>query len=136
MPSTTPAADLDLDAHKAAIRARIWAKLSTVALPDSRFDRDFSSFIADFRGSSSATDRLVSLPEWRAAALVFVAPDNCLEELRARALQDGKTLLVTAYGIRRGFWVVRPEDVGERGAWYAATLDGVEKSELPSVPIS
>ncbi|KAL1643524.1 hypothetical protein SLS58_004884 [Diplodia intermedia] len=132
MPSTTPAAaaaaDLDLDAHKAAVRARIWAKLSAVALPDSRFDRDFSSFIADFAGSSAATDRLVSLlPEWRAARLVFVAPDNCLEELRARALAEGKTVLVTAYGIRRGFRVVRPEDVDARGAWYAATLDGAEK---------
>ncbi|OJD32715.1 5-formyltetrahydrofolate cyclo-ligase [Diplodia corticola] len=123
-------ADLSLDAHKAAIRARIWARLSSVALPDSRFDCDHSSFIADFAGSPAATDRLVSaVAEWRGARTVFIAPDNCLEELRARALEQRKTVLVTSYGIRRGFWVVRPEDVEAdgRGVWYAATLDGMEK---------
>ncbi|KAB2571582.1 hypothetical protein DBV05_g9768 [Lasiodiplodia theobromae] len=118
-----------IDAHKAAIRARIWTKLRDVALPDSRFDYDFSSFIADFSGSSAATDLLLAEPWWRAARLVFITPDNCLEELRARALAQGKTVLATTYAIRRGFVVVGPEDVERdgRGPWYAATLDGMEK---------
>lgn len=128
-PATAAAADADISAHKSAVRAAVWRQLAAVALPDSRFDRDFSSFIADFAGSAAATERLVALREWRAARVVFVAPDNCLEALRARALADGKTLLVTTYGIRRGFVVLDRAAVAAdgRGPWYAATLDGMER---------
>lgn len=125
--------DDDIPAHKCAIRAAIWRHLSAVALPDSRFDTDFSSFIADFVGSDDAVTRLVALPEYVRARVVFVAPDNCLEGLRARALADGKVVLVTTYGIRRGFVVLEPgrlEAAGVRGEWgwrYAATLEGMER---------
>lgn len=118
----------DIDAHKSAIRASVWSRLRHVARPDSRFDADFSSFIADFAGSGAAARRLTALPEYRDARAVFVAPDNCLEGLRAQALLDGKRVLVTTYGIRRGFVLLEPERVREdgRGVWYAATLDGME----------
>lgn len=137
----------DIVRHKAAVRARVWRDLRAVAVPDSRFHLDFASFIPDFEGSRAATAALLARPEFRRGRCVFIAPDNCLEHLRARALAAGVTVLVTTYGIRRGFWLLDPavlldeaggggEDAGEQGRGddepallfrYAATLDGMEK---------
>jgi 5-formyltetrahydrofolate cyclo-ligase len=52
---------LNLEQHKSLIRNKVWVQLRHVARPDSRFHHDYSSFIADFDGSSAATDLLVSL---------------------------------------------------------------------------
>ncbi|KAK7542447.1 5-formyltetrahydrofolate cyclo-ligase [Phyllosticta citribraziliensis] len=125
-----PQQQSDIAAHKSDIRARIWQQLRAVAYPDSRFDFDFSSFIADFAGSDGATARLAALPAYRDASVVFIAPDNCLEQLRRDALRDGKTVLVTTYGIRRGFWLLDPRTMPAAGlsVEYAATLDGMERA--------
>ncbi|WP_432562598.1 5-formyltetrahydrofolate cyclo-ligase [Kineococcus sp. SYSU DK003] len=107
-------------------RDRIWAALRRVGRPDSRFHWDFSSFIADFEGSSEATARVLELDAWRRAERVFITPDNSTELLRREALYAGKTLLVTTYGIRRGFLQIGPGVVPERDVNYAATLDGLD----------
>jgi 5-formyltetrahydrofolate cyclo-ligase len=98
-----------------------------VALPDSRFHHDYSSFIADFAGSSRATELLTSLPAYQNAEILFIAPDNCIQELRYCALRDGKTILVTTYGIRRGFWLLDPRVIGQEKLEIASMLDGMEK---------
>lgn len=113
--------------HKSKIRDKVWSQLRHVALPDSRFDHDYSSFIADFTGSSSATELLRSLPAYRNAQCLFIAPDNCIQELRYRALKDGKTVLVTTYGIRRGFWLLDPGTIAEEKWEIASMLDGMER---------
>lgn len=113
--------------HKSSIRNKVWTQLRKVALPDSRFHHDYSSFIADFKGSSSATDLLDALPAYKNADLIFIAPDNCIQELRYRALKDGKTVLVTTYGIRRGFWVLDPREIPEARWEMASLLDGMER---------
>ena len=117
--------------HKSAIREQVWSQLRRVALPDSRFHFDFGSFIADFHGSSEATLRLRDLQGYKAAKTIFITPDNCTEELRRRALEDGKLVLVTTYAIRRGFWLLgRNIPAGKLD--YAATLDGLEKMGEPA----
>lgn len=131
------------ESHKSLIRTKVWSQLRKVARPDSRFHHDYSSFIADFEGSSAATDLVVSLPAYKNAELVFIAPDNCIQELRYRSLKDGKTVLVTTYGIRRGFWVLDPEMIHESKWEMASTLDSMESlgrhvtladiSRLPSI---
>lgn len=113
--------------HKTLIRTKVWTLLRCVALPDSRFHHDYSSFIPDFEGSSAATDRLVSLPSYKNAAIIFIAPDNCLQELRFQALKDGKVVLVTTYGIRRGFWVLDPKSIAQEKWEMASMLDGMER---------
>ncbi|PVH74442.1 5-formyltetrahydrofolate cyclo-ligase [Cadophora sp. DSE1049] len=113
--------------HKSLIRTKVWAELRKVAIPDSRFHHDYSSFIADFQGSSRATDLLTSLPCYQKAETIFIAPDNCIQELRYRALRDGKTVLVTTYGIRRGFWVLNPKDIPRERWEMASLLDGMER---------
>ncbi|KAF2083856.1 nagb/rpia/CoA transferase-like protein [Saccharata proteae CBS 121410] len=125
MPPSTPSPD-SIEAHKAAMRARIEPSLRAVALPDPRFHYDFGSFIADFADSQLATRRVTSLPAYASARTIFIAPDNPLEKLRAQALRDGKTVLVTTYGIRRGFVMLEPERCRGREE-VAAMLDGMEK---------
>lgn len=120
--------------HKADVRSRVWDELRKVALPDSRFHFDFSSFIADFEGSQAANDRLLALPCFKKASsssCVFITPDNCLEYLREKALEAGLKVLITTYGIRRGFWLLDPVDISPALFKYAATLDGMEKMGKP-----
>lgn len=116
--------------HKADVRSRVWAELRKVAYPDSRFDFDFSSFIADFQGSDKANDALLAHPSFPAAkgsSCVFITPDNCLEYLREKTLERGIQILTTTYGIRRGFWLLDPGVIEPRMYKYASTLDGMEK---------
>lgn len=116
---------------KSRIRHRVWYELRQVALPDSRHHWDFDNFIADFNGSDRAVARLTRLPVYQNADILFVAPDNCLELLRWKCLLDGKTILMTTYGIRRGFWLLDPALIQPRDYRYAATLDGMERVAQP-----
>ncbi|KAF2192430.1 hypothetical protein K469DRAFT_553769 [Zopfia rhizophila CBS 207.26] len=115
---------------KLAISHRIWSSLLPHAVPDSRYNYDFSFFIPDFRNSSAAIDRLTDLPCYNLARTVFITPDNCLEQLRLRALKDGKKVLTTTYAIRRGFWLLDPRTMNEEKFEIASLLDGMEKSGI------
>ena len=117
--------------HKDSVRERVWASLGKVARPDSRFHFDFSEFIADFEGSSAAIERFVELPQYLSADIIFITPDNCLEELRMASLKAVKAVLTTTYGIRRGFWLLDPTTIPPERYEYACTLDGMEKLARP-----
>lgn len=117
--------------HKSSVRERVFSQLREVALPDSRFHYDFGEFITDFRGSEQALQRLLAHPSYQQASCIFITPDNCLETLRWRALQDGKRVLMTTYAIRRGFWLLEPETIPQDRLLYAATLDGMERHGRP-----
>ena len=125
----TPGADSEKihNEHKGSVRDRVFAQLRHVALPDSRFHYDFGEFIADFQGSSVATERLMAHRFYQAARCIFITPDNCLEELRYRSLCDGKRILMTTYSIKRGFWLLDPAVIAKDRFWHAATLDGIER---------
>lgn len=112
-------------------REQIWDVLHRVGRPDSRFHWDFSAFIADFEGNDAATARLLELEAWTRAETVFITPDNSTELLRREAMRAGKRLLVTTYGIRRGFVVVEPNTVPGHEISYAATLDGLDVYARP-----
>src|ERR1051325_2170851 len=108
-------------------RQNVWNELRSVARPDSRFHFDFSEFITDFEGSDRATEHLTGLDIYRDASVVFVTPDNCLELLRAQTIRDKKILLMTSYGIRRGFIELKPEDVPPGLEEWAILLDVIER---------
>ncbi len=114
------------------IRQQIWEKLRPVAKPDSRFHLDFAEFIPDFIGSEQAVARLMAQPFY-AGRYVFVTPDNGLADLRRRMLDDGKTLVVSTYGIYRGFILLDPATIPPGQSPFAASLDGME---LFGTPIS
>jgi 5-formyltetrahydrofolate cyclo-ligase len=113
--------------HKGSVRERVWSELRKVAVPDSRFHFDFGEFIADFEGGDAAVDRLVDHPFYQRANFVFITPDNCLDRLRLKALQDGKTVLMTTYSIKRGFFLLDPKKIAPELLLYASTLDGMER---------
>lgn len=113
--------------HKSEVRNEVWTQLRKVARPDSKFHYNFAEFIADFEGSSDATDLLVNHRFYKESKYIFITPDNCLEELRFRSLNDGKIILMTTYGIFRGFWLLDPAKIPEHRREYASTLDGMEK---------
>ena len=112
---------------KASVRDRVWSELRKVALPDSRYHYDFGEFIADFEGGEAACERLTADRYYRDAQLIFITPDNCIERLRLQALRDGKTVLMTTYSIRRGFWLLEPAAIAPSDYAYASTLDGMER---------
>ena len=117
--------------HKASVRERVWTELRKVAVPDSRFHFDFGEFIADFEGGEAAVARLVEHRYYRESNFVFITPDNCLDRLRLQALKDGKTVLMTTYSIKRGFWLLEPSTIAPDLYLYASTLDGMERVAKP-----
>lgn len=114
------------------IRQKIWSRLTEAALPDSRFHLDFAEFIPDFVGSDRALARLRELPCYRIGRYAFVTPDNCLAELRTRMLRDGMSMVVSTYGIRRGFVLLEPDMVPEGQETFAGWLDGLEHFGRPT----
>lgn len=122
---------MDIVDHKASVRERVWNELRKVAVPDSRFHFDFGEFIADFEGGEEAVARLTDHVFYQSANFVFITPDNCLDRLRLRALQDGKTVLMTTYSIKRGFWLLDPKRISPDLFLYASTLDGMERIGQP-----
>ena len=99
---------------RASTRQLIWKELVKVAKPDSRFHLNFA-------------ERLYALDAYKNAEVVFVTPDNCLEDLRAQVIRDRKTLLVTTYGIRRGFVELTRADVPAGAEDLVVLLDAIEK---------
>lgn len=115
---------------KKLARDKVWRALRKVALPDSRHHFTFSEFIADFQNSQLANKALFAHPVYTNARTVFITPDNCLEDLRWWSLCAGKTVLITTYAIRRGFFVLDPSLIAPEDYRYAATLDGMEKTGI------
>lgn len=113
--------------NKDEARQTVWSELIKVARPDSRYHLNFNEFIPDFAGSAAATRQLTALDIYQEANTLFITPDNCLEALRAQAVRDGKTQIVSTYGIRRGLVELKAEDVPAGMAEYAVLLDLIEQ---------
>lgn len=114
--------------NKEQARAAVWSELIKVAEPDSRFHLNFNEYIPDFQGSDAATQRLIATDFYRQAETIFITPDNCLEQFRAQVVRDGKTQVMSTYGIRRGFVELKPEDVEPGLEEYVVLLDAIEKA--------
>ena len=113
------------------VRRMIRSRLAEVARPDSRFHLDFAEFIPDFIGSDRALARLRELPCYRTGRYAFITPDNCLAALRTQMLHDGKAMVVSTYGIYRGFVALEPDMVPEGQETFAGWLDGLEHFGRP-----
>ena len=113
--------------NKSEARSLVWKELREVAFPDSRFHLDFNEFIPDFEGSGLTTKRLCDLDLYQNADVVFITPDNCLEQLRLKALNDEQVQIISTYGIRRGFVELRADNVLSGQERFAVLLDVMEK---------
>lgn len=116
---------------KELLRERVWKDLRKVARPDSRFHWNFAEFIADYEGSEEGAARIQALPAWQQSNLMFITPDNNLEVLRRKAMEDGKRFVMSTYGIARGFLYVDPAQVPVGCYGWAATLDGMDRFAQP-----
>ncbi len=114
-----------MDAERA--RIIIWEKLRPVAKPDSRFSWDFSDFITDYEGSEKHVNLITSTDEYKKSKVLFITPDNNLEYLREQVITDKKVLIMTNYGIKRGFFVIKPGDVPQGKEEVASLLDGAQR---------
>jgi 5-formyltetrahydrofolate cyclo-ligase len=118
-------------ASKEIIRQRVWNELRHVARPDSRFHWNFAEFIADYEGSDVGARRIQSLSAWQASSLMFITPDNNLEEVRRVAMEDGKRFVMSTYGIARSFLYIDPARIPVERYGWAATLDGMDRFGRP-----
>lgn len=112
-------------------REQVWECLREVGKPDSKFHWDFAEFIADYQGSEKGSKIIREQEDYKNSPVVFVTPDNNMKKLREYIIKDKKALLMTTYGINRGFQVVRPGDVPEGKEEVASTLDGLEDFMTP-----
>ncbi|HEY6410220.1 MAG TPA: 5-formyltetrahydrofolate cyclo-ligase [Ktedonobacteraceae bacterium] len=110
-----------------AIRQRVWTDLRRVAQPDSRFHWDFAEFIPDYEGSEAGAERIRALATWRESDLMFITPDNNMEVMRRKAMEDGKRFIMSTYGIARGFLYIDPARLSPNYYGWAATLDGMDR---------
>lgn len=108
-------------------RMAIWEELLKVARPDSRFSWKFSEFITDYEGSEKGAELLASTPMYKKAKVIFITPDNNLEKFREIAFRDKKTVIMTNYGITRGFFLIEPGKIPEGKEEVASLLDGVAR---------
>lgn len=123
MAETNPEARADSSEERAAIRSGVWDRMRGVGRPDTRFIYDFTNFIPDFPGSERFPDLLRSLPFYAGDGPVFVAPDNCLEGLRAGFVTEGRPLLQTI-AVAIGFHYFAPGSVPPGQERFAGLLDG------------
>lgn len=114
-----------IDAKSA--RSIIWEELRKVARPDSRFSWEFSEFITDYEGSDACARLLSETEIYKNAKVIFITPDNNLETLREIAFRDKKTVVMTNYGITRGFFLIEPGMIPEGKEEFASLLDGVAR---------
>jgi 5-formyltetrahydrofolate cyclo-ligase len=109
------------------VRVQMQAVLAGIARPDSRWHLDVSAFVPDFEGSATCHDLVLGRPEYQRGTTVFVAPDNSLQALVRRMLDDGTTVLVPTYGMHRGIVRLDPARIAPGDREFASTLDGLER---------
>lgn len=113
--------------RRAQVRATVRDALLAIATPDSHWHLDVERFVPSFDGAADCTDKLVDLPAYQAATQLFITPDNSVELLRRRALEDGKRVVVSTFGQRRGMVLLDPAAIEPHRYELAATLDGLER---------
>jgi 5-formyltetrahydrofolate cyclo-ligase len=112
--------------NKQELRQAVWGYMEEHDL--ATFPRPCFGRIPNFHGAEAAAARLAALSEWQEARVIFAAPDSVLHPARAKALENGKTLLVAAPRIT-GFYLLK--DIAPRTAFHAASIKGFEKFGQP-----
>lgn len=113
--------------RRAQVRATVRSSLAAIARPDSRWHLEVDEFVPEFDGIEECVRQLVDRIEYRSARHLFVTPDNSTERVRRRALDDGKVVVVSTYGQRRGMVLLDPAEIPPERRELASTLDGMER---------
>ncbi|MEM5771188.1 MAG: 5-formyltetrahydrofolate cyclo-ligase [Candidatus Aenigmatarchaeota archaeon] len=115
---------MKIEYEKKKLRERIWKLLEKECV--ARFPFPIKGRIPNFEGSEKAAELLRNLPEWKNAKVIFSSPDYAQKKVRELALKDGKMLIVATPKIKKGYLVIKPEDVKGREE-IASTIKGAFK---------
>ena len=107
--------------EKEKIRESIWRKMERYEL--ATYPRPCYGSIPNFVGARSATLKITRLPEYRRADTIFVDLSASMKFLREFAIKHGKTLVLPAPDIRRGFIILDGAEVRNRSQ-LASTIKG------------
>ena len=116
---------------KSEIRTKVWDYLS---------DHKLTSFpwpphkrIPNFKGAEEAGDRAITLEIFGKAQAIKVDPDKPLQEIRVKALEEKKTVLVPTPRLRYGFLnkIVPPADADKRMLKICASRQGFSEYSSP-----
>lgn len=97
-----------LDEAKQAVREQIWSILTAA---DAAHDASVHGRIPNFKGAEEAAARLAALPVWQGASVVKAVPDKAQLPVRARALEEGKTvyMAVPKLATLKPFYLLDPD---------------------------
>jgi 5-formyltetrahydrofolate cyclo-ligase len=124
---------MSVASEKQRLRERIWSEMERLRI--AVFPLPCRGRIPNFIGAEIAAEKLRRLEEWRKTKVVFVNPDSPQRKVRENALKDGKILIMASPRLKKGFILIKPEDV--RGKeHFASTIKGafkygVEVQEFP-----
>jgi 5-formyltetrahydrofolate cyclo-ligase len=118
---------------KQAVRDRVWRLLEKRGV--GRFPWPLTGRIPNYAGAGEAAERLVALPQWRAARTLKCNPDAPQRAVRLQALREGKNVYVAVPRLAeaRCFLHLDPTRLGNRLA-EAATITGAATLGVPVTP--
>ncbi|MEU6825563.1 5-formyltetrahydrofolate cyclo-ligase [Streptomyces atriruber] len=97
----------EADDAKQQVRERIWDVLDAAG---AALDQTTRGRIPNFKGSQAAADRLGALSSWQTARTIKAVPDKAQLPVRARALEEGKTVFMAVPKLAdpRPFYLLDP----------------------------
>lgn len=107
---------------KKSIRERIWRLMEERNI--ARFPRPVYGRIPNFVGAEKAAERIFRTSIWRKARVIKANPDSPQQPLRARALLEGKTLIMASPRLKKGFILLDPNEIPFSKRIYASTIKG------------
>ncbi len=126
--------------NKYEIRRKIWEELEKRNI--ARFPRPVYGRIPNFKGAEICSKKLFTEEKWQKSKVVKVNPDSPQREIRKRALEEGKILIMPTPRIKRGFLVLDPFKIPKDKYKYASTISGafklgeiVEPEDLPRIDL-
>jgi 5-formyltetrahydrofolate cyclo-ligase len=121
------------DIARRAEADRIARQLAKIALPDSRFHRDYTRFIPGFPDSGAAAAQALKLVVDIPSGPVFCTLEASLWDLRQGLLALGHEVVMPTYGLHRGLLRL-PATIPASERRFATSLDGAEVLGIP-VPL-
>ncbi|MEU1673842.1 5-formyltetrahydrofolate cyclo-ligase [Streptomyces roseifaciens] len=97
----------EYDEAKQQVRRRVWDALDAAS---ATYNDTAHGRIPNFKGSDQAAEQLAALPVWKAATNIKAVPDKAQLPVRARALEEGKTvyMAVPKLATPRPFYLLDP----------------------------
>ena len=128
-------------AEKQALRAEVYEAIRVAKV--GRFPGILGR-IPNFKGAEAAAERLAGLEVWRSARVLKINPDSPQRALRARALREGKTLVMPApkLAAELPFLLLEPDRIPPEKIWEASSIKGsaglgryVGAAEVPALDL-